>query len=69
MFDTSDITGVAGSNSHLPHLCPKAVLVDKSPVDFETKAGFVAELQMTIAQFRVLAEEAIPQGVGLRPTA
>ena len=41
--------------------------VDKGPVDFETEAGSVAELQMTSVQFRVLAEETKSQRVGLRP--
>jgi hypothetical protein len=67
LSETADFTGVAGSNSHLPHLCPKAIPVDKSPVDFETKARSVAELQMTIVQFRVLAEETKSQRIGLRP--
>ena len=67
VFEAADITGVAGSNSHLPHLWAKAIPVDKGPVDFETKAGSVAELQVTIAQFRVLSEETKSQRIGLRP--
>ena len=50
------------------HLSPKVVPVDKGPVDLDAKAGSVTEMQVTVAKFRVLAEEAIPQGVGLRPT-
>jgi hypothetical protein len=37
-------------------LRPKAVPVDKGPVDFDAEAGSVAEVQVTVAQFRVLAE-------------
>ena len=49
------------------HLSAKAVPVDKGPVDLDAEAGSVAEVQVTVAQFRGLAEEAIPQRVGLRP--
>ena len=48
-------------------LRPEAVPVDKGPIDFDAEAGSVAEVQVTVAQFRGLAEEAIPQRVGLRP--
>ena len=41
--------------------------IDKGPVDLEAEAGAVAEMQVTVAQFRVLAEEAISQRVSLRP--
>ena len=41
--------------------------IDKGPVDLEAEVGAVAEMQVTVAQFRVLAEEAISQRVSLRP--
>lgn len=47
-------------------LRPNTVLVDKSPIDFETKAGLLGKLQVTVAQFRVLAKETERQRVGLR---
>ena len=50
------------------YLGPKAVPIDKVPVDFETKPRAVAKVQMTVAQFRVLAEQPVTQGIGLRPT-
>jgi hypothetical protein len=37
------------------------VRIDKSPVDLEAEAGAVAEVQMTVAQFRVLAERRRPR--------
>ena len=43
--------------------------IDKGPVDLEAEAGAVAEMQVTVAQFRGLAEEAISQLVSLRPAA
>ena len=49
-------------------LSPEPVPVDKGPVDFDAEAGSVPEVQVTVAQFRVLAEEAISQRVGLGPT-
>jgi hypothetical protein len=48
--------------------CPVSVPIDKSPVDLEAEAGAVAEVQVTVAQLRVLAEEAISQWVSLPPT-
>ena len=42
--------------------------VDKGPIDIKTEAGLVAKVQVTIAQNWVLAKEAIPQRIGLRPT-
>ena len=48
-------------------LTSQAVLVDKGPVDLETKAGFIADMQVTVVQFRMLAEEAKSQWVGLGP--
>jgi hypothetical protein len=50
------------------HLRPEAVPIDKGPVDLEAEAGAVAEVQVTRAQFRVLAEEAKSQRISLRPT-
>ena len=44
------------------------MLIDKGPVDLEAEAGAVAEVQVTLAQFRVLAEEAMSQRISLRPT-
>jgi hypothetical protein len=38
-----------------------------SAIPLEAEAGAVAEMQVTVAQFRVLAEEAISQRVSLRP--
>src|SRR5215831_19162832 len=49
-------------------LRPKMVLVDKSPVDLKTEAGPITKVQVTIVEHRVLAEEAIRQRIGLRPT-
>jgi hypothetical protein len=49
-------------------LCPQAVPLDKSPIDLEAEAGSVVEVQVTVAQFRMLAEEAVSQRISLRPT-
>jgi hypothetical protein len=49
-------------------LRPKTVPVDKGPIDLKTEAGPIAKVQVTIAEHRVLAKEAIRQRIGLRPT-
>src|SRR5712691_8464505 len=47
---------------------PNPVLVDKSPIDVESEAGLIPHDQMTVAQLRMLAEEAVGQRIGLQPT-
>ena len=49
-------------------LCPQAVSIDESPVDLEAEAGSVVEVQVTVAQFRMLTEDAVSQRISLRPT-
>ena len=49
-------------------LCPQAVSVDESPVDLEAEAGSVVEVQVTVAQFRMLTKDAVSQRISLRPT-
>ena len=49
-------------------LRPAAVSVDKGPIDFKTEARLAAKMNVTIAQGWMLAKEAIPQRIGLRPT-
>src|SRR5262249_50140798 len=49
-------------------LCPDSVPIDKSPVDLEAEAGSIVKVQVTVAQFRMLAEDAISQRISLRPT-
>jgi hypothetical protein len=55
-------------NSRSSSLRPKTVPVDKGPIDLKTEAGSIAKVQVTIAEHRVLAKEAIRQRIGLRPT-
>ena len=49
-------------------LCPQAVSIDESPVDLEAEAGSVVEVQVTVAQFRMLTKDAVSQRISLRPT-
>ena len=49
-------------------LCRHAVSIDESPVDLEAEAGSVVEVQVTVAQFRTLTEDAVSQRISLRPT-
>src|SRR5215469_1168496 len=42
-----------------------AVLVDKTPIDLEAKAGLVADDQMTVAQLRVVVKQTVGQRIGL----
>ena len=49
-------------------LCPQAVSIDESPVDLEAEAGSVVEVQVTVAQFRMLTKDAVSQRISLPPT-
>src|SRR6516162_2280360 len=46
----------------------QTVLVDKTPIDLEAKAGLGADNEMAVVQFRVFTEEPVGQRVGLGPT-
>jgi Transposase IS116/IS110/IS902 family len=58
---------VMATMPRLLSLCPQAVSVDESPVDLEAEAGSVVEVQVTVAQFRMLTKDAVSQWISLRP--
>jgi len=57
-----------GHRPSLQDLRPNTVPVDEIPIDLEAETRFVTEVQMTVAQLRVLAEQPVRQWIGLRPT-
>ena len=57
-----------GHRPSLQDLRSDTVPVDESPIDLEAETRFVTEVQMTVAQLRVLAEQPVRQWIGLRPT-
>src|SRR4029077_1495957 len=53
--------------SRTPDLPLHPVPLDEFPIRIEAEAGLVADLDVAVAQFGVLAEEAVGERVGLAP--